>query len=79
VVKVTQKVVFGDSEKVESILAASAVSNKINTSYIPFSGKVFAKSLFLAGLQRNNKTRSRRKKCRKTRKNNVLYAKKALT
>jgi IS1 family transposase len=34
VVKVTQKVVFGDSEKVESILAASAVSNKINTSYI---------------------------------------------
>jgi hypothetical protein len=34
VVKVTQKVVFGDSEKVESILAASAVSNKINTSYV---------------------------------------------
>jgi hypothetical protein len=32
VVKVTQKVVFGDSEKVENILAASAVSNKINTS-----------------------------------------------
>ncbi len=34
VVKVTQKVVFGDCEKVESILAASSVSNKINTSYV---------------------------------------------
>jgi IS1 family transposase len=34
VVKVTQKVVFGDSERVESILAASSVSNKINTSYV---------------------------------------------
>ncbi len=27
-VKVTKKVIFGDSEKVENILAASAVSNK---------------------------------------------------
>jgi hypothetical protein len=34
VVKVTQKVIFGDSEKVESIPAASSVSNKINTSYV---------------------------------------------
>jgi IS1 family transposase len=34
VVKVTRKVVFGDLEKVESILAASPVSSKINTSYV---------------------------------------------
>jgi hypothetical protein len=34
VVKVTKKVVFGDPEKVERILAASSVSNKINTSYV---------------------------------------------
>jgi len=34
VVKVTQKVVFGDPEKVERILAASSVSSKINTSYV---------------------------------------------
>jgi IS1 family transposase len=34
VVKVTQKVVFGNPEKIEGILAASSVSNKINTSYV---------------------------------------------
>jgi hypothetical protein len=41
VVKVTQKVVFGDSEKVECVLAASAVSNKINTSHVErYNGSV---------------------------------------
>jgi IS1 family transposase len=34
VVKVTRKVVFGDPEKVEEILAASSSSSKINTSYV---------------------------------------------
>jgi IS1 family transposase len=34
VVKVTRKIVFGDPEKVESILDASPVSSKINTSYV---------------------------------------------
>jgi len=34
VVKVTRKVVFGDPKKIEGILAASSVSNKINTSYV---------------------------------------------
>ncbi len=34
VVKVTRKVIFGDPEKVERILAASPVSSKINTSYV---------------------------------------------
>jgi len=41
VVKVTQKVVFGDCERIESILAASSVSNKINTSYVErYNGSV---------------------------------------
>ena len=34
VVKVTQKVVFGDPDKINAILAASPVSSKINTSYV---------------------------------------------
>ena len=34
VVKVSRKVVFGDPEKLEHILASSLVSNKINTSYV---------------------------------------------
>jgi len=32
--KITNKVVFGDTEKVKEILAESSVSNKINTSYV---------------------------------------------
>lgn len=34
VVKVSRKVVFGDPEKINQILAASPVSSKINTSYV---------------------------------------------
>jgi len=34
IVKVTRKVVFGDEDKISEILAASPVSNKINTSYV---------------------------------------------
>ncbi len=34
VVKVTQKVIFGDPKKINEILAASPVSSKINTSYV---------------------------------------------
>ena len=34
VVKVGRKVVFGDSKKIESILAESSVSKKINTAYV---------------------------------------------
>lgn len=34
VVKVSRKVVFGDPQKIESILAESSVSKKINTSYV---------------------------------------------
>lgn len=34
VVKVTQKIVFGDPDKINEILAASPVSSKINTSYV---------------------------------------------
>lgn len=34
VVKVSRKVVFGDPEKIDEILAASPVSSKINTSYV---------------------------------------------
>jgi IS1 family transposase len=34
VVKVTRKIVFGDPEKINEILAASPVSNKINTAYV---------------------------------------------
>lgn len=34
VVKVGQKVVFGDPQKIQSILAESSVSNKINTAYV---------------------------------------------
>jgi len=34
IVKVTRKVVFGDEDNISEILAASPVSNKINTSYV---------------------------------------------
>jgi len=34
VVKVTRKIVFGDPEKINEILAVSPVSNKINTAYV---------------------------------------------
>ena len=34
VVKVSRKVVFGDPERIEAILAASSVSSTINTSYV---------------------------------------------
>ena len=34
VVKVSRKVVFGDPEKIQSILAESSVSEKINTAYV---------------------------------------------
>ena len=34
VVKVSRKIVFGDPQKIESILAESSVSKKINTSYV---------------------------------------------
>ncbi len=34
VVEVTRKVIFGDPARVETILAASKVSRKINTSYV---------------------------------------------
>ncbi len=34
VVKITKRIVFGDPEKVEDILAKSSVSRKINTSYV---------------------------------------------
>ena len=51
---------------IDAVLFDQVRVEPTDVSFNPFSGKVFVKCLFLGALQRNNKTRSRRKKYRKT-------------